>query len=330
VATNDQGDRLKEAFRDALRLLFAGQAEAGLAQYSDGLRRARNLLSVPAGLHVRLLEQAGRTSEADAVRRLALEGGADLALKAGSIGAEPAEAALEYERLIEAGTVNSRMIHEYLIVLAKLGRAGDIAAMLDPERLLRQVKIDPPSAAGAPGTVAAAIGDVLLEEESRGTYYQAKQSIRSMTTIRYLEKLEHPSMIALVGALRDESERYLADWRNSEHPLAGLVPAEFEISAWGLISRGEGYNTPHIHHRGWATGVYYSTGLPDEGEGGTLRIGWSEELGGAARGLPDVTIRPEPGLLVLMPSFYMHWTVPLGRPGLRISTAFDLSRMSAQ
>lgn len=328
MATNDQGDSLKQLFRDALRLLFAGQTEAGLAQYSLGLRRAKNLLRVPAGLHVQLLEQVGKTSEAEAVRRLAVEGGADLALKAASIGAEPSEAASEYERLIAAGTVNSRMILEYLIVLAKLGRVADIAAMLDPERLLRRVKIDPPSV-GARG-LADAVGEILLEEEGRGTYYQARQSIRAMTTIRELQDLEHPAVISLVEALRQESARYLGDWRDSDHPLAKLVPAQFEMSMWGLISRGEGYNTRHIHHRGWATGVYYSTALPDEGEGGTLSVGWSEELGDSARGLPDITIRPEPGLLVLMPSFYMHWTVPLGRPGLRISTAFDLSPIPGQ
>jgi hypothetical protein len=277
-----------------------------------------------------LLEQVGRTSEADAVRRLALEGGANLALKAGGIGAAPAEAACEYERLIAAGTVNSRMIWEYLIVLSKLGRVGEVAAILAPERLLRQVRIDLPSMSGGPGRLAATIGDVLLEEESRGTYYEASQSIRSMTTIKDLQNLEHPAMASLVAALRKESADYLADWGASGHPLAGLVPAGFEISLWGLISRGDGYNTRHIHNRGWATGVYYPTALPDEGDSGTLRIGCPEELGDAARGWPDIAIRPESGLLVLMPSFYPHWTVPLGRPGLRISIAFDLSQTPAQ
>lgn len=330
AALGEEGERLNQVFREALQLLFVGQAEAGLARYRLGLRRARDLLQVPAGAHVLLLEQVGRTSEAAAVRRLALEGGANLALKAGGIGAPPAEAAFEYERLIAAGTVNSRMIWEYLIVLSKLGRIGQVAAMLAPEQLLRQVRIDPPSTGGAPGGLASTIGDVLLQEESRGTYYEANQSIRSMTTIKDLQDLEHPEMTSLVAALREQSARYLADWGASGHPLARLVPAGFEISLWGLISRGEGYNTRHIHHRGWATGVYYPTALPEEGEGGTLRIGCPEELGDIARGWPDITIRPEPGLLVLMPSFYMHWTVPLGRPGLRISIAFDLAQIPVQ
>jgi putative 2-oxoglutarate-Fe(II)-dependent oxygenase superfamily protein len=102
------------------------------------------------------------------------------------------------------------------------------------------------------------------------------------------------------------------------------VPRTARISAWGLISRGEGFNAPHIHHKGWATGVYYPAAPEGGGPGGALRIGPPPALGARAPGWPDATIRPEPGLLVLIPSFYTHWTVPLGRPGLRTSIAFDL------
>ena len=175
MTSHEDGNPSKGAFRDALRLLLAGNTAAGLARYDEGLRRARNPATVPAGLHVRLLEQAGRTSEADSVRRLALAGGADLALKAATIGADPAEAACEYERLIAAGTVNSQMIHEYLLVLSRLGRVADVAALLDPERLLRRVKIDPPVAGRGAGGLAAAVGELLLEEESRGTYREVHQ-----------------------------------------------------------------------------------------------------------------------------------------------------------
>jgi hypothetical protein len=97
------------------------------------------------------------------------------------------------------------------------------------------------------------------------------------------------------------------------------------MHVWGLISRGEGYNIRHIHHRGWATGIYYPLGVPPDRPGGELRIGCPARLRETSPGWPDAEIRPEPGLLVLMPSFYTHWTVPLGRPGLRMSVAFDLS-----
>lgn len=40
-------------------------------------------------------------------------------------------------------------------------------------------------------------------------------------------------------------------------------------------------------------------------------------------GWPDAKIRPEADLLVIMPSWYVHWTEPLERPGLRLSVAID-------
>jgi len=36
------------------------------------------------------------------------------------------------------------------------------------------------------------------------------------------------------------------------------------------------------------------------------------------------TIKPRAGTLLLFPSYYTHWTVPLNRPGLRTSVAFDV------
>jgi hypothetical protein len=94
-----------------------------------------------------------------------------------------------------------------------------------------------------------------------------------------------------------------------------------------MISHGDGYNVPHIHPKGWITGVLYIAG-PNRAEAGNsspgaLRVGSPPSVVGSA-GWPDITVAPAPGTLVLMPSYYTHWTVPLGRPGLRIAIAFDV------
>src|SRR5205085_3996370 len=94
-----------------------------------------------------------------------------------------------------------------------------------------------------------------------------------------------------------------------------------------LISSGYGYNVPHIHHRGWITGVFYIVGPNEIGaEGqpaGALRIG-AFNAAANKTGWPDLSIAPRPGTLVLFPSYFTHWTVPLGKPELRISIAFDV------
>lgn len=59
-------------------------------------------------------------------------------------------------------------------------------------------------------------------------------------------------------------------------------------------------------------------GSGDGLEGGTDRVGWAERW-----------IRPEPGLVVLMPSHFTHETVPLGCDQRRICVAFELHPAAA-
>lgn len=301
--------------KHALSLLLGGEIDPGLARYRIALR-GDGPSHVPVGSHILFLERSGRAEAAAALASLAVRRGADVALHPLALGADPARAAADYEALFARGVANSRMVTSYAVALSRLGRTAETEALLDPDRLLRRVRI----AAPEPGSVRS----LLLESESRARFQAATQSVRGMRKLERFHSLDDPAATALVAALEAESRRYLSDWAASAHALAPLVPRTARLRAWGLISRGEGFNAPHIHHKGWATGVYYPAGPEGGGEGGALRIGPPPALGEQAPGWPDVTIRPEPGLLVLIPSFYTHWTIPLGRPGLRLSIAFDL------
>ena len=61
--------------------------------------------------------------------------------------------------------------------------------------------------------------------------------------------------------------------------------------------------------------------LPEGSVGGQLRIGGWEDP--APPGWHDLEIVPEPGLLAIFPSWYVHWTQPTQAPGPRMSIAFD-------
>lgn len=297
----------------ALAAILGGD-EAGFADYRRSLH-GDSLAAVPAGLHVRLLEQAGRAADAERLRALAVEMGCDLALRAGSfLGADAGAAAAEYEELLAAGTINSRMIHEYLKVLAGLGRWDAVAQLLGRDRLLQTVPLGP--------ALASEVDALLLSLEDDAEAQDAVQSVRNMRMVRHFEALDHPAAVALIRAIEREAGAYLSSWQASDHPVGHLVPQAFDIRAWGLISRGQGYNIPHIHAYGWATGVYYPRFV--DGSGGELVIGRPRDSAGDAEQWHERRIRPEAGLLVLMPSFATHWTEPLEGPGLRTSVAFDV------
>lgn len=312
-------DRAQAEARKALAMLVEGRVKPGFDLYDQCLRTGFGV-SLQTGLHLLLLEKAGKPEIAARLRELVLSRGGNIVFKGVAIEADPGETAAEYEALLERGLFNTRMMESYLLLLTRLRRPERIAQLCDQERLLRSAWV-------GSAELASEVQSLLLNEEAEADYQEAAQSVRNQRQISPLQKIADPAISTLLAHLRDETAAYLADWAASDHALAPHVPRAFELEAWALISRGEGFNTPHVHHRGWATGVYYPTGLGDIPLGGELCVGPPETVSDAPEGWPSARIRPEAGLLVLMPSYYTHWTVPLGRPGLRTAIAFDIVRV---
>lgn len=301
-----------------LLLLMRGELAAGLARYRAGFSIEHGH-RLPAGLHLQLLENAGRRDEAEALRVLAVRLGGNVAIRHVALNAAAGEAATEYEELFARGVVNGRMVHAYLQLLARLGRAAELRRWLAPELLFRTVTLD--------HALAAEIEQALLAREQAAPFQEAVQSVRKMRMIAKLHHDPNPAVQRLIAVLTKETERYFRDWAVSAHPLAAAVPQRLRLSAWGLVSRGEGSNARHIHPKGLATGIYYPTAVP--AGGGALWVGAPSAEGSGADGWFEAEVQPRAGLLVLMPSFYTHWTTRLAGPGLRTSIAFDVRALGA-
>lgn len=300
--------RVPEQARQGLECLLRGDL-SGLTFY-DQCIAAGATGAVPFGRHLELLGQAGRGDMAAMLCGLALDRGADIARQGTTLSGDPIDPIREYETLFAQGAINPQMILQYVTALSRIGRTDRVAQIFDAGRLLRIVRLDP--------ALAEPARDLLLQAENESGFHAQSQSIRNMCRIGDLEKSDSP----LIAALREAANHYLADWAASDHPFARLIPPRTAMKAWGLISRGEGFNTPHYHHVGWATGVYYPIGI--EPPGGELCVGRPGHIAATVPGWPETRIRPEAEMLVLMPSFYTHWTVPLGRPGMRLAVAFDM------
>lgn len=309
--------------RQALALLLEGKIEAGLALYETCLKRP-NAHNIPVGLHLIFLERGGLPEVAEDLRRLALRRGGTVSVESARPGASPSEIAEEHAELFGRGIGNGRMIFDYLVALARLGRMDEVAALLDLDRLLRTVRLDLPAPGGEGDGLASAVQALLGREEARAVDRDSVQPLKNVPMLERLHRLDDPVARALIAALRAEADRYLLDWAASDHPLARLVSRKVELKAWALFARDGGFSPRHLHPQGWATGVYYPAALSSDGSGGDLMIGPPEELDDKAPEWPRAAIRPEPGLLVLMPSYCMHWTLPFRGPGVRMSVAFDL------
>ena len=147
-------------------------------------------------------------------------------------------------------------------------------------------------------------------------------SVRRMHFVRLGKHADRHIRRCLVE-VRHHVSQYFADVPAASETVFQW-PREFELLPWATISVGDGYTVPHIHSEGVISGVLYVAGPNEMGADGypvgALRVGAPPEVENAA-GWPDLAIAPKPGTLVMMPSYFTHWTIPLGRPGLRISIA---------
>lgn len=304
----------------ALRLIRDGQEQSGLDLYlrclATGGRRA------PVGLHARMLERAGRVAAAARILQAGLRRGCDLGIRTLLPGSAPEAVAREYEALFAQGRINAWMISRYLVALHESNRRDELATWLDAPRLLRQIHIHTPFHGGGGASLAEAVSRAVLAHEAEASFQKKSQSVRNMFNLPMLQDQPDPAFQCLALTVREEVQRLIRERRRDADVRPPGLSGPFRLSMWALTSHGDGFNARHVHHVGWYTGVYYATGV--EGAGGMLRVGRPQSVEDHAVGWPDITIRPEPGLLVLMPSYFTHWTEPLGLPGLRISVPFDV------
>jgi len=148
-----------------------------------------------------------------------------------------------------------------------------------------------------------------------------------------LDRLEHsggPMAQELLIRVRDAVETYVADRRVfSDHPMIAHCPASVALAGWGLVVHHDRHQSWHIHQIAWISGVYYVTVPklePDAGERpGAIEFGLFP-FGQQSQNLRSHRwqLIPEPGLLLLFPSYYAHRTWPTGTGDPRISVAFDI------
>ena len=117
--------------------------------------------------------------------------------------------------------------------------------------------------------------------------------------------------------------------------LMGLLSDEengkptWGLTAWAVSLNTGGYQEPHVHQAGIVSGVYYVQ-LPEPEarlDAGALRfprqLSWLPRPQGV-RTLNPYLVLPQPGMLVVFPSYFWHETVPFDANRERVSIAFDV------
>jgi tetratricopeptide (TPR) repeat protein len=112
------------------------------------------------------------------------------------------------------------------------------------------------------------------------------------------------------------------------HPFLRRKPANGSVQftgSWSVQLQSAGFHINHMHPMGWISSAFYAS-LPPEVAGST-------SAGALAFGVPDSSlgitlparriVAPQPGRLVIFPSYFWHGTIPFASSAPRLTVAFD-------
>lgn len=209
--------------------------------------------------------------------------------------------------------------------LRELGRDGEARATLDPGGVVYADRPLSPKPEDQRAEFLDALAEFLIGYPLR-TWEPAGKTTRGGFQTASLPMHEFRELREFKTLLADQVERFRRALPEG-HVLRRHWPRGWSVDAWGTILHRGGHQRPHIHPGGFVSGVFYVT-LPPV-DAGDREAGWIE-FGGLPYETPadyepwKFRREPEPGLLVLFPSYMPHSTVPFDSDHRRVSLAFDL------
>jgi hypothetical protein len=131
---------------------------------------------------------------------------------------------------------------------------------------------------------------------------------------------------AFFEAIDGPIRRHIAALGPGDDPLRARANGTYRFNGiWSVRLRASGYHTNHVHPKGWVSSACYIAlpGAVERGNEGWIKFG---EPGIPTSPKLDAEhyVKPEPGLLVLFPSYMWHGTVPFSGSDYRLTSAFDL------
>ena len=157
----------------------------------------------------------------------------------------------------------------------------------------------------------------------------SKRAIRGGTIVPNIFGNKRAILKLFEVSLKKTLDQYISELPiDPGHPFLSIKKNGYRLDAWANFLGPDNHQSSHIHNQGWMSGVYYVSTAPEEEE--NPEAGWIE-FNRPGYGLPMLggekiirKIKPEPGMLIIFPSYVWHGTIPFSKSGERISIAFDL------
>ena len=179
-------------------------------------------------------------------------------------------------------------------------------------------------------SLAAYLDDlaVALRRLHRLRTHPVGQSLRHGTQTHVdLRTSDDPAIKAFFVAIDGPIKLYLERLGGGDDPLRRRNTGAYRIAGcWSVQLASGGYHAPHVHPEGWLSSAFY-VDLPAAVDAGG-REGWigfgAPPFVCATPTPPEHYEKPEPGKLVLFPSYMWHGTVPFTGEDARLTIAFDV------
>jgi tetratricopeptide (TPR) repeat protein len=336
-ATRAVGEALErfphdDALRSTKAALLQGAGDARgafacLAERAAGSQSHPNLL-IRAGLAALEFEPAKALALAE--RALAGQPNNHTARKllcAAYLGVgEGAKALIECARLLQAMPDDQYLIAMQTTALRLLNDPR-YELFCDYDRMVLSTLLEPP--AGWPDlgsflTDLTAHLNALHNPHGHRVLYQSLR--RGTETTQDLSRSQDPVIQALFQVFAAPIARYREQIGQGEDALRRRNRGATRFNGgWSVRLHCNGHHTNHVHPRGWISSACYIQ-LPDCMRGrtaeGTLSFGEPGMLTTPSLP-PELSVRPEVGLLVLFPSYFWHGTLPFHSEQPRLTVAFD-------
>ena len=215
------------------------------------------------------------------------------------------------------------------LCLWDLGEEDKAKALIDFQRFARSALITPPEGFDDLNKFNDALSAHVLAHPTLTSSPQSHATRKGKHSGELLSEPKGP-IAGLEAKIFELAKSYREELGEDDtHPFIAARPKDWTLSVWGVVMQSAGHQIPHIHPAAWLSGVYYPK-LPDlistEGENkeGSIEFGRPPDHFHNAREPETLSQLPEPGMMVLFPSYFYHRTVPFAASGTRISIAFDL------
>ena len=222
-------------------------------------------------------------------------------------------------------TAQNWIAHE--AVAARLMGRPRYRELFDYQRLVRRYRLEPPAGWSSMQELNAALLQVLDARHVFATH-PLEQSLRQGSqTTRNLVADPDPVIQAVLRSFEPAIRHYVAEaGTQPAHPFTQRnLGAARVAEAWSVRLRRDGFHVNHVHPKGWISSAYYVS-VPDEAKDDQLRSGWlkfGEPRYPVPTATPDFMVQPEPGILVLFPSYFWHGTTAIHGEIPRTTIAFD-------